>query len=54
MLVYSRTALLNEDCTAFFTRWLYNMECDQDEYGIIPMVVPQDGNYPSMGKTDEV
>ena len=50
MLVYSRTALLNEDCTAFFTRWLYNMECDQDEYGIIPMVVPQDGNYPSMGK----
>ena len=50
MLVYSKTALLNEDCTAFFTRWLANMECDQDEYGIIPMVVPQDGNYPATGK----
>lgn len=50
MLVYSKTALLNEDCTAIFTRWLANMECDQDEYGIIPMVVPQDGNYPSTGK----
>lgn len=50
MLVYAKTALLNEDCTAFFTRWLYNMECDQDEYGIIPMVVPQDGNYPATGK----
>ena len=50
MLVYSKTAMLNEDCTTFFTRWLANMEYDQDEYGIIPMVVPQDGNYPATGK----
>lgn len=50
MLVYSKTALLNEDCTTLFTRWLQNMACDQDDYGIIPMVVPEDGNYPMMGK----
>lgn len=50
MLVYAKTALHNEDCTAFFTRWLKNMACDQDEYGIIPMVVPQDGAYPMTGK----
>ncbi len=50
MLVYARTAMQNEECTNLFTRWLENMECDQDEYGIIPMVVPQDGNYPLTGK----
>lgn len=50
MLVYAKTALLNEDCTSLFTRWLANMDCDQDEYGIIPMVVPNDGNYPKTGK----
>lgn len=50
MLVYAKTALLNEDCTAFFTRWLKNMSCDQDEYGVIPMVVPQVGMYLKMGK----
>lgn len=50
MLVYAKTAMLNEECTSFFTRWLMNMACDQDKYGIIPMVVPQDGNYPMMGK----
>ncbi len=50
MLVYAKTAMLNEDCTAFFTRWLYNMSCDQDELGVIPMVTPNDGNYPQMGQ----
>lgn len=50
MLVYAKTAMLNEDCTAFFTRWLHNMRCDQDQYGIVPMVVPQVGTYPMMGK----
>ena len=50
MLVYAKTALLNEDCTTLFTRWLYNMSCDQDKYGIVPMVVPQVGSYPMMGK----
>lgn len=50
MLVYAKTAMLNEDCTAFFSRWLYNVSADQDSYGIIPMVVPQVGNYPATGK----
>lgn len=50
MLVYAKTAMLNEDCTAFFSRWLYNMSCEQDDYGIIPMVVPLVGAYPMMGK----
>lgn len=49
MLVYAKTAMLNEDCTTLFTRWLANMRCDQDQYGIIPMVVPQDGAYPTTG-----
>ena len=50
MLVYSKTAMLNEDCTVFFTRWLDNVACDQDEYGIVPMVVPNVGSYAKMGK----
>lgn len=50
MLVYSRTAMQIEDCTGLFTRWLENMAADQDEYGIVPMVVPNCGNYPMTGK----
>lgn len=50
MLVYSKTAMENEDCTSFFKRWLENMTCDQDKYGIIPMVTPNVGSYPMMGK----
>lgn len=50
MLVYARTAMQSEDCTAFFTRWLENMAIDQDRFGIVPMVVPLDGTYPAMGK----
>ena len=50
MLVYSKTAMLNEDCTLMFSRWLENMSLEQDRYGVIPMVVPENGNYPMMGK----
>ncbi len=50
MLVYSKTAMQLEDCTGLFTRWLENMTADQDEYGIVPMVVPNSGNYPMTGK----
>ncbi len=50
MQVYSGTAMLNEDCTAFFTRWLENMTCDQGDDGVIPMVVPCNGNYPMMAR----
>lgn len=50
MLVYARTALLNEDCRAMFSRWLENMALDQEENGVVPMVVPNDGPYPMTGK----
>ncbi|MGF7018473.1 alpha-L-rhamnosidase [Lachnospiraceae bacterium PF1-21] len=50
MLVYSKTAMQLEDCTILFTRWLENMTADQDKYGIVPMVVPNNGNYPMTGK----
>lgn len=50
ILIYAKTAMLNEEMTAFLTRWLHNMTCDQDQYGIIPMVVPYNGSYPEMGK----
>lgn len=50
MLIYAKTAMLNEDCTSIFTRWLSNMRCDQDQYGIIPMVIPLVGSYPATGK----
>lgn len=50
MLVYSKTALLNEDCGAMFFRWLENVSLDQEENGVVPMVVPNDGTYPTNGK----
>ncbi|MBQ1367413.1 MAG: family 78 glycoside hydrolase catalytic domain, partial [Firmicutes bacterium] len=50
MLVYARTAMLNEDCTVLFSRWLENMSKEQDRYGIVPMVVPENGAYPMTGK----
>lgn len=50
MLVYAKTALQNEDCTPIFTRWLENMSCDQENNGVVPMVVPNDGSYPMIGK----
>lgn len=49
MQVYGKTALLNEDCTVLFSRWLANLALDQDKYGIVPMVVPENGAYPQMG-----
>ena len=50
MMVYAKTAMQNEDCTLLFSRWLENMSLEQDSYGIVPMVVPEDGTYPSTGK----
>ncbi len=38
--VYCRTALLNEDVTAFLTRWLDNLSCEQHSNGAVPMVIP--------------
>lgn len=50
MLVYAKTALLNEDCGAMFARWLENLELDQQEDGLVTMVVPYDGTYPMTGR----
>ncbi len=36
--IYIETALLNEDVTAFFTRWLKNVAADQQENGVVSMV----------------
>lgn len=49
MLVYAKTAMLNEDCTVMFSRWLANLALEQDKYGIVPMVVPENGSYPMVG-----
>lgn len=44
--IYARTALLNEDITAFLNRWLLSVGAEQAASGAIPLVVPYDGNYP--------
>ena len=44
--IYARTALLNEDITAFLNRWLLSVRADQGSNGAVPIVVPYDGGYP--------
>lgn len=48
--IYIDTALLNEDVTPFFTRWMKNTAADQQEDGMIPMVVPFNETYRSMAQ----
>lgn len=48
--IYAETALLNEDVTAFFTRWLKSMEADQQGNGVVPMVVPFNETYRIMSE----
>ena len=48
--IYIETALLNEDVTAFFTRWLDCVKADQQENGAIPMVVPFNETYRLMSQ----
>ena len=47
--IYTKTAMLNEDMTAFYTRYLENVACDQDKFGVVPQVVPYNGSYVMMG-----
>lgn len=47
--IYARTALQNADLSAFLSRWLENLACEQDEEGKVPIVVPYDGPYPNLG-----
>ncbi len=48
--IYIETALLNEDVTPFFTRWLESVKADQQDNGAIPMVVPFNETYRSMSQ----
>lgn len=47
--IYARTALQNEDVTGFLTRWLRSVSADQGKDGHVPMVVPHNQTYKSMG-----
>lgn len=48
--IFCRTALLNEDGTNFWTRWLRNLACEQKKSGAVPMVIPMNGIYTPMFK----
>jgi Alpha-L-rhamnosidase N-terminal domain./Bacterial alpha-L-rhamnosidase. len=48
--LYATTALLNEDATAFLSRWLSCVARDQGENGAVPIVVPFDGMYPKVSR----
>lgn len=48
--IYIETALLNEDVTPFFTRWLESVKADQQENGAVPMVVPFNETYRFMSQ----
>ncbi len=48
--IYAETSLLNEDATAFLTRWLSSLRADQHENGAVPMVVPFNHTYQKMMK----
>ena len=41
--VYTKTAMLNEDLTAFLTRWLDNVDCEQKDNGSVPFLSPLGG-----------
>lgn len=40
ILVYARTALLNEDMTPFLTSWLNNVMADQQDDGVVMVTTP--------------
>lgn len=48
--IYIDTALLNEDVTPFFTRWMKSVAADQQDDGMIPMVVPFNETYRGMAQ----
>ncbi len=46
--IYIETALLNEDVTSLFSRWMKSVALDQQSDGMIPMVVPFNETYKNM------
>ncbi len=43
--VYGETCCFNQNCLAFFKRWLKNMREDQFEDGLIPIIIPYSAGY---------
>ena len=50
ILLYSETAALNEEVTAFLTSWLYGLKADQKENGVIPMISPYTKLYETVAR----
>ncbi len=46
--IYIETALLNEDVTSLFSRWMKSVALDQQSDGMVPMVVPFNDTYKNM------
>lgn len=40
ILIYAKTALMNEEMTPFLKSWLNNVRADQDENGVVKIVAP--------------
>lgn len=52
--IYAKTALKNEDVTAFLTGWLNNLKLEQKEDGQIPPVVPFSDFYSMTSKLQPI
>lgn len=50
ILVYGKTAVYNQNAEQFLRKWLTNMECEQFDNGLIPVVVPYPLGYYAMQK----
>lgn len=50
VLVYAKTAIFNQNVKQFLRKWLRNMEKEQFENGLVPVVVPYPLGYSAMQK----
>ncbi len=50
ILVYAKTAAYNQNVRSFLKKWLRNMEKEQFEDGLIPVVIPYPLGYSAMQK----
>lgn len=50
ILIYAKTALLNEDVTPFLTSYMKNLAADQTGDGVVPIVVPFNRSYERLMK----
>ena len=49
--IYAKTALQNEDATAFLSRWLLSLSAEQRTNGAVPIVVPFSTAYQDISRT---